>query len=197
MTVSLQRRWCSPTLPWRKRHGHFYSAHRAHDRQHRGRQRENHCRLGVDPAGLGNWSPNCVIQFLKAETGQWGEVKAAQKLGIEWHTTGDGFTWLSKNIGETTARALRGWSLAQEKIASDEYDLVVLDEFTYLLHLGWLSSTEVVDWLKANKPGRLHLVITGREASMELMDYADLVTEMHSVKHPFEKGIKAQAGIDF
>ncbi len=153
--------------------------------------------LGLILRAWGTGLRICVIQFLKAETGQWGEVKAAQKLGIEWHTTGDGFTWLSKNIGETTARALRGWSLAQEKIASDEYDLVVLDEFTYLLHLGWLSSTEVVDWLKANKPGRLHLVITGREASMELMDYADLVTEMHSVKHPFEKGIKAQAGIDF
>lgn len=139
----------------------------------------------------------CVIQFLKAETGSWGEVKAAQKLNIEWHKTGDGFTWTSKDIDESKAKALHGWETARQKIASGEYDLILLDEFTYLLHFGWLDSGEVVRWLRQNKPPALHLIITGRNAPPELIDYADLVTSMEMVKHPFEQGVKAQAGIEF
>ena len=140
----------------------------------------------------------CVVQFIKAETGKWGEVKAAQKLGIEWLSTGDGFTWLSKDMDETTARALHAWKLAQEKIASGGYDLIVLDEFTYPLHFGWLDVKEVIAWLREHKPPMMHLIITGREASQELIDYADLVTEMKKIKHPYEEqGIPAQAGIEF
>ena len=139
----------------------------------------------------------CMIQFIKAETGQWGEVKAAKKLGIEWHTTGDGFTWTSKDMDQTTARAIKGWELAQEKITSGQYDLIVLDEFTYTLHFGWLDTTQVIDWLKANKPADLHLVITGRDAPAGLIQYADLVTEMLAIKHPFDQGVIAQAGIEF
>ncbi len=139
----------------------------------------------------------CVIQFIKSETGKWGEVKAAQKMGIEWLTTGDGFTWLSKNMDETIARALHGWKLAQEKISSGNYDLILLDEFTYPLHYGWLDTAEVLDWLAANRPPGLHLVITGRYAPEALTQAADLVTEMKLVKHPYQQGIKAQAGIEF
>jgi cob(I)alamin adenosyltransferase len=139
----------------------------------------------------------CVIQFVKAETGQWGEVKAAKKLGIEWHTMGDGFTWTSKDMDETAARALVGWKLAQEKISSANYDLIILDEFTYALHFDWLETAQVIGWLKANKPEDLHLVITGREAPAALIEYADLVTEMKEIKHPYEKGIQAQPGIEF
>lgn len=140
----------------------------------------------------------CVIQFIKSEKGKWGEIKAAEKLGIEWLSTGDGFTWLSKDMDETTARAIHGWKMAQEKIASDAYDLIVLDEFTYPLHFGWLGTNEIIGWLKENKPPMLHLVITGRSAPEELLDLADLVTEMKEVKHPYEEqGIPAQAGIEF
>lgn len=140
----------------------------------------------------------CVIQFIKSETGKWGEVKAAEKLGLEWLSTGDGFTWLSKDMDETTARALHGWKLAQEKISSGEYDLIVLDEFTYPLHFGWLGVDEVTEWLKENKPFMLHLIITGREAPQELIDFADLVTEMKAIKHPYEEqDIGPQAGIEF
>lgn len=139
----------------------------------------------------------CVIQFIKAETGQWGEIKAAKKLGIEWHTTGDGFTWLSKDMDETTARALHGWEIAQEKIASNQYDLIVLDEFTYTLHYGWLDADAVLDWLRLNRPPSLHLVITGRSAPEALIAQADLVTEMRLIKHPYDQGIKAQAGVEF
>ena len=140
----------------------------------------------------------CVIQFIKSETGKWGEVKAAKKLGIDWLSTGDGFTWLSKDMDETTARAQYGWKIAQEKIVSDQYDLIVLDEFTYPLHFGWLDVQEVITWLQENKPPMLHLIITGRNAPQELIDFADLVTEMKEIKHPYEEQkIAAQAGIEF
>jgi cob(I)alamin adenosyltransferase len=153
--------------------------------------------LGMVLRAWGRGYKICVVQFIKSETGQWGEIKAAKKLGIEWHTTGDGFTWLSKDMDETTARALHGWEIAKEKIASGEYDLILLDEFTYTMLYKWLDSVEVIAWLRANKPADLHLVITGRSASAELIEFADLVTEMSLVKHPYEKGIKAQPGIEF
>jgi cob(I)alamin adenosyltransferase len=140
--------------------------------------------LGMVLRAWGRGFQICVIQFIKAETGKWGEVKAAEKLGIEWHASGDGFTWRSKDISETTARALHGWDVAKEKIAGGEYDLIVLDEFTYPLKYGWLNTVEVIDWLKSNRPPTLHLVITGRYAPTDLMEYADLVTEMNVVKHP-------------
>jgi len=139
----------------------------------------------------------CVIQFIKAETGQWGEIKAAKKLGIDWFTTGDGFTWTSKDMNETIARARHGWDVAREKITSQNYDLIVLDEFTYTLHYKWLDTTQVLDWLKANKPKDMHLIITGRDAPAPIIEYADLVTEMQEIKHPYQKGIQAQAGIEF
>jgi cob(I)alamin adenosyltransferase len=140
----------------------------------------------------------CVIQFVKHETGQWGEVRAARKLdGVDWIGTGDGFTWTSKDMDETIARARHGWGIAQERIASGEYDLVILDEFTYPLHFEWLDTGEVIAWLRANKPPGLHLIITGRNAPDELIDYADLVTRMEKVKHPYDEGQSGQPGIEF
>lgn len=139
----------------------------------------------------------CVIQFIKQEAGNWGEVKAAGQLGIDWVKMGDGFTWRSKDLGETAARARQTWTLAQEKIAGGEYDLIVLDEFTYPLLYGWLEVGEVLGWLREHRPPELHLVITGRDAPPALVEFADLVTEMRNVKHPFERGVRAQAGIEF
>ena len=139
----------------------------------------------------------CVVQFIKAETGKWGEIKAAQKLGIDWFTTGDGFTWTSKDMDETVARAIAGWEIVKEKITSGNYDVIVLDEFTYAMYFNWLDTNQVIDWLKANKPEELHLIITGRDAPTELIEYADLVTEMLEVKHPYQKGIQAQPGVEF
>jgi cob(I)alamin adenosyltransferase len=138
-----------------------------------------------------------VVQFLKHEKARFGEIKAAERMGIDWIATGDGFTWTSKDMDETEARARHGWELAKERITSDEYDLLILDEFTYTMHFEWLDTNEVISWLKANKPPMLHLVITGRYAPEALMEYADLVTEMTLVKHPYEAGVKAQPGIEF
>jgi len=118
-------------------------------------------------------------------------------MGIDWIATGDGFTWTSKDMDETEARARHGWELAKERITGGQYDLLILDEFTYTMHFGWLDTDEVIAWLKAHKPPMLHLVITGRYAPEALIEYADLVTEMTLVKHPYEEGIKAQPGIEF
>lgn len=153
--------------------------------------------IGVMFRAWGRGMKVCMIQFLKHESGNWGEVKAAQKLGIEWVKTGDGFTWTSKDMDETIAKALHGWEIAKEKIASGLYDLVVLDEFTYPLTFGWLNTPEVITWLEANKPAGLHLIITGRNAPPELIEFADLVSEINKVKHPFDVGIQAQPGIEF
>ena len=140
----------------------------------------------------------CVIQFIKNETAQFGEHKAAKKLDIEFISTGDGFTWLSKDLDQSAARARHGWEIAKQKIVSGDYHLIILDEMTYCFKYGWLDFAEVRDWLTENKPAMLHLVITGRDASDELIAFADLVTEMVLIKHPFqEQGIRAQAGIEY
>jgi cob(I)alamin adenosyltransferase len=138
-----------------------------------------------------------MVQFLKRETGSWGEVKAAQKLGIDWVKTGDGFTWTSRDMDETIAKALHGWEVAQEMISAGQHDLLVLDEFTYLMAYDWVDTADVIDWLKKNKPPAMHLVITGRDAPQSFMDYADLVTEMQKIKHPYDEGITAQPGVEF
>jgi cob(I)alamin adenosyltransferase len=139
----------------------------------------------------------CVIQFIKAETGNWGEIQAARKLEIEWHSLGDGFTWLSKDLAKSAEKAQQAWALAQEKIVSGNYDVIALDEMTYAFHEKWIDVNEVVAWLKEHKPPELHLIITGRAAPDALIEYADLVTEMREIKHPFVRGIKAQPGIEF
>jgi cob(I)alamin adenosyltransferase len=153
--------------------------------------------LGMVLRAWGRGMRVCVVQFIKSETGQWGEIKAAHKLGIEWLSTGDGFTWTSRDMDETIARARHGWKIARQKISSGEYDLIVLDEFTYALHYEWLDTQQVIEWLKTHRPPNLHLVITGRNAPPELIDFADLATEMSLIKHPYEQGIKAQPGIEF
>jgi cob(I)alamin adenosyltransferase len=139
----------------------------------------------------------CVIQFLKHQNGNWGEVRAAKKLGIEWLRMGDGFTWTSPDLDETVAKARHAWQLAQERIASGNYDLIVLDEFTYPLAYGWIPTDEVIAWLREHKPPMLHLIITGRYAPPALVEFADTVTDMTPVKHAFDAGIRAQPGIEF
>lgn len=139
----------------------------------------------------------CVIQFIKAETSNYGEIQGARKLNIEWHSMGDGFTWLSKDIEKTAELARKAWQFAQEKIASGAYDLIVLDEMTYAFHHGWINVNEMIAWLREHKPPEMHLIITGRDAPSELIEYADLVTEMREIKHPYQRGIKAQPGIEF
>jgi cob(I)alamin adenosyltransferase len=155
--------------------------------------------LGVMTRAWGRKMRVGVLQFLKNENARFGEIKAAEQMGsIDWISTGDGWTWTSHDMDETEARARHGWQIAQERIGSGNYDLFILDEFTYPLHYGWLDCANVIEWLKANKPPMLHLIITGRYAPQALIDYADLVTEMREIKHPLKgEGIRAQAGIEY
>lgn len=153
--------------------------------------------LGLMTRAWGRGWKVCVLQFIKAQTGNYGENRAARKMEIEMIPLGDGFTWLSKDIEKDKALARQCWELCKEKIASDEYDLVIMDELTYPLVYGWLPIDEVIETLKQRPPG-LHVAITGRDAPQELIDYADLVTEMTEVKHPYKTtGLRAQPGIEF
>jgi cob(I)alamin adenosyltransferase len=152
--------------------------------------------LGVTMRAWGRGWKICWLQFIKSKTSNYGETRAARRMGIEMIPLGDGFTWLSKDIEKDKALAQKCWALCQEKIASGEYDIIVLDEITYPITYGWLDVDEVIETLRA-RPADLHVVLTGRDAHEKLMEFADLVTEMREVKHPFNEGIKAQPGVDF
>ncbi len=152
--------------------------------------------LGVIFRAWGRGMRVCMLQFIKATTANWGETRAARRLGIEIIPMGDGFTWLSDDIEKDKATARQCWALCKEKIMSGQYDIVVLDEMTYTLSYGWLDTQEVIETLKARPEGQ-HVIITGRNAVPELVEYADLVTEMTEIKHPYQQGIMAQKGIEF
>ena len=138
-----------------------------------------------------------MFQFIKHSTANFGEHRAAKKIGLPIESLGDGFTWLSKDMDETTALAVAQWERCREAIVRGDEDIIVLDEFTYAMHYGWIEVSEVIETLR-RRPGQMHVIITGRSAPRELIDYADLVTEMKLVKHPYEsQGIKAQPGIEF
>jgi len=138
------------------------------------------------------------VQFLKNENASYGELRALERMGVTLTPMGDGFTWMSRDLDETQAKALHGWELAKGLIRDGGYDIFLLDEFTYLLRFGWLDVGEVLEWLRANKPPMLHLIITGRDAHPDLVEFADLVTEMREVKHPFHaQGVRAQKGIEY
>ncbi len=137
-----------------------------------------------------------MLQFIKHSTANFGEQRAANKMGIEMRAMGDGFTWRSKDMEQTAELAVAHWEECKKTIASGEYDVVILDEFTYPLHYGWIPTDDVIQVLK-QRPEMQHVIITGRHAPEALIEYADLVTEMKVVKHPYQQGIKAQPGIEF
>jgi cob(I)alamin adenosyltransferase len=138
-----------------------------------------------------------MFQFIKSLGSVTnGEHVAAARLGITITPLGDGFTWLSENIAEDRALAEQGWKTCRAAITSGEYDVIILDELTYPLTFGWLDIDAVIQELQ-DRPAGTHIIATGRNAPQQLIDAADLATEMHMVKHPFrEKGIGAQAGIE-
>ena len=153
--------------------------------------------LGLALRSAGHGLKVCFVQFIK---GSWryGEMVAVERFAeeIDFHVTGRGFTWKSDDIEKDKEAAREAWALAREAMASGRYHLVVLDEFTYLLKYGMLETAPVIETL-ANRPDDLHVAITGRAAPPELLEAADLVTEMRAVKHPYDAGIQAQKGIEF
>jgi len=138
----------------------------------------------------------CVIQFMKSDKWKVGEKEAATRLGVEWWTIGDGFTWDSRDLDRTEAIAREAWRVAQEKIQAGAYSLVVLDEITYPMNWGWISTEEVVAAIAA-RPVSVNVIATGRDAPPALIELADTVTEMRNLKHAFDRGVRAIRGIDF
>ncbi|HIF55296.1 MAG TPA: cob(I)yrinic acid a,c-diamide adenosyltransferase [Methylococcaceae bacterium] len=139
----------------------------------------------------------CVIQYIK---GQWqtGEQKAAERFdNIEWHAMGDGFTWDTKNPAQDIKTSREIWEFSKEKILSQEYDLVLLDEINYCCGYNWIPGQEIADFIEQQKPAWMHLVLTGRNAAPEVIAVANTVTEMQKIKHAYGQGIKAEQGVEF
>jgi cob(I)alamin adenosyltransferase len=139
----------------------------------------------------------CVVQFIK---GQWqtGEQKAAEHFdNIEWHALGDGFTWDTQNPEQDIKTSRDIWQFSQDKICSGHYDVVVLDEINYCCSYGWISGQEVADFLSQHRPSWLHVILTGRDASPEVVALANTVTHMTKTKHAYDQGILAEQGIEF
>ena len=137
-----------------------------------------------------------MLQFIK---GKWktGERKLGEHTsGLTWLTMGRGFTWESEDLDRDRAAARNAWQTAQEWLAGNAFDLVIFDEITYVVNYGFVPVSEVVAALQNRRAG-LHVILTGRAAPPELIAVADLVTEMHLVKHPYGDGVRAQKGVEF
>ncbi len=152
--------------------------------------------FGVMARGWARGWHVAVVQFVKGGGWKTGERKLADHLGIEWHTLGDGFTWESTDLGETAAKGRHAWEVAREKLASGDYDLVILDEVTYAMTYGWVSVADVVAGITGRSPGT-NVVATGRDAPDELIEIADTVTEMRKIKHAYDQGVRAKKGIEY
>ena len=137
-----------------------------------------------------------VVQFMKSGDWKVGEKKLADHLGVDWWTLGDGFTWESTDLDESAAKNIHAWGVARDKLASGDYDLLVLDELTYVVNYGWVSAADVVEGI-TNRSPKTNVVVTGRDAPPELVDIADTVTEMRKVKHAYERGVRAMKGIEY
>ena len=153
--------------------------------------------FGVIIRALGWGQKVAVVQFIK---GKWvtGERQFFKPIEdqVSWHTMGDGFTWDTQDRNRDTKAAQAAFTKACDMMAGAEFDLVVLDEINIAMRYDYLSTDQVLDGLKA-RAARTSVILTGRDAKPELCDYADLVTEMTEIKHPFQAGIKAQKGLDY
>lgn len=152
--------------------------------------------LGTALRAAGNGWRVSVIQFLKSGRWKTGEEEAGRRLGIDWWALGDGFTWDSKDMDETQARAQAAWATAKDAIAGGAYQLVVLDEATYPITWGWIDEGDVLETIRS-RPEHVNVIVTGRDASPGLLELADTATEMVNRKHAFDSGVKALRGIDF
>ena len=152
--------------------------------------------FGVIVRALGWGQKVGVVQFIK---GNWitGERQFFVKLGgVTWHTMGEGFTWDTQGRDRDITAAVTAFAKAAAMMESGDYDLIVLDEINIALRYDYLDVRAVIEGLEHRAP-RTSVILTGRDAKPELIHYADLVSEMVEVKHPYQAGIKAQRGVDF
>jgi cob(I)alamin adenosyltransferase len=153
--------------------------------------------LGLAFRALGQGMRVGIVQFIKGAI-PTGEAALAARLApaMEMHTMGDGFTWNTQDRDKDMASTRKAWDKAVSLLRDESFDLIILDELNVVLKHGYLPLEEVLVELRGKRP-MLHVVVTGRNARDELIDLADLVTEMKLVKHPYRAGVKAQKGIEF
>lgn len=150
--------------------------------------------FGLLARNLGHGRRSVVVQFVKS--GDSAIARALRNPLLEWHRTGQGFTWDTQNRAADIASCRQGWDLACAALQNPEVKFLLLDELNIVLTYDYLPLAEVLAALQARAPGK-HVVITGRGAPAELIAAADLVTEMTEIKHPFKAGVKAQVGVEF
>ncbi|AXS40909.1 cob(I)yrinic acid a,c-diamide adenosyltransferase [Breoghania sp. L-A4] len=154
--------------------------------------------FGMVFRSLGHGHKVAIVQFVKGriDTGERMALGRFDDL-VTLKRMGDGFTWETQDRQRDIAAAREAWEMAKQLITSREHRLVLLDELNIVLRYDYLDINEVVEFLKTEKPDDVHVVITGRNAKDELIEIADLVTEMTQIKHPFRSGVKPQEGIEF
>ncbi len=143
--------------------------------------------------------PTAVVQFIKGGMGTGERDLITQNFSdlCQFYTMGEGFTWETQDKSRDIEMAQAAWAKAKELIADETNRMVLLDEINIALRYDYVDVAEVVSFLKEHKPPMTHVVLTGRNAKEELIEVADLVTEMELIKHPFRSGVKAQAGVEF
>ncbi|SMX34864.1 cob(I)yrinic acid a,c-diamide adenosyltransferase [Actibacterium lipolyticum] len=143
--------------------------------------------------------PSAVVQFIKGawQTGERTLIEENFPDLCQFYAMGEGFTWETQDKARDIAAAQKGWEKAKELIRDPEIKMVLLDEINIALRYDYLDIAEVVDFLQTEKPPMTHVVLTGRNAKEELIEIADLVTEMTLIKHPFRSGVKGQKGVEF
>jgi cob(I)alamin adenosyltransferase len=143
--------------------------------------------------------PVAIVQFVKSPAWNTGEAQLLRRFPdlVTLHVMGEGFTWEVQDRARDIAAAQAAWAVAKELIESGAYRMVLLDELNIVLRTDTLPIDDIITFLREKRPDDVHVVVTGRNAKPELIEIADLVTEMTLVKHPFRAGIKAQRGIEF
>ncbi|WP_299861115.1 cob(I)yrinic acid a,c-diamide adenosyltransferase [uncultured Hoeflea sp.] len=143
--------------------------------------------------------PCAVVQFIKGamSTGERDLILKHFSDTCQFHTMGEGFTWETQDKARDIEMAQAAWEKAKDIIRDERISMVLLDEINIALRYDYLDINEVIAFLETEKPPMTHVVLTGRNAKEELIEFADLVTEMEMVKHPFRSGVKAQIGVEF
>ncbi len=153
--------------------------------------------FGTALRAIGTGYKVAMVQFIK---GKWktGEVEAAKCFGDKFKifTIGDGFTWNTQNFDQDVKTAQKAWEKCREILHDTEHEVAIFDEINYVMKYNFLSPAEIIKELKA-KPPLKHVILTGGGAPPEIIELADLVTEMKCIKHPYHRGIKAQPGIEY
>ncbi len=152
--------------------------------------------MGTVLRAVGHGNSAIVLQFVKSGEWKTGEQRGCELLNVAFEPLGTGFTWDSENIEHDAGLARDSWARAEQVIASGEYDVVVLDEITYLCSWGWIDTHRVVEVIH-QRPPHVNIIITGRDAPAEVIACADTASEIASLHHAYDRGVGALRGIDY